>query len=227
MDGDANFMTPIANTRTLPEPLDDTAAQAPRRLAVDADVQARTEARWARRVAATASPDDLTTIRDELPDDLNPTEFVGAYQFPDNSRRRIPGAIYLVLGRAVPGRLHDCADVADRQRRVVLGRGIARRRRRLISITSGWRMHVDEKEALVEAQQAIGFPVGHASAQQVWHGIRSRPTWRVLCYSAEEPPQRRGLVLVDAVDGRVDPAPRRGQPRSIGDRRRPTRDGID
>ena len=58
----------------------------------------------------------------------------------------------------------------------------------VIGITSGWRMNVDEKQALVEAQQAIGFPVGHASAQQVWHGLRSRPTWRVLCYSTEEPP---------------------------------------
>ena len=57
--------------------------------------------------------------------------------------------------------------------------------------------------AAAPIQQAIGFPVGHASAQQVWHGVRSRPTWRVLCYSAEEPPQRRGLVLVDAVDGTV------------------------
>jgi hypothetical protein len=72
-----------------------------------------------------------------------------------------------------------------------------------ISYTSGWRMHVDEKEALVKAQQALGFPVGHASAQQVWRGIRSRPTWRVLCYSTEDPPERRGLVLVDAVDGEV------------------------
>jgi hypothetical protein len=25
----------------------------------------------------------------------------------------------------------------------------------------------------------------------------------VLCYSSEEPPVKRGLVLVDAVDGRV------------------------
>jgi hypothetical protein len=64
-------------------------------------------------------------------------------------------------------------------------------------------MHVDEKEALVAAQQAVGFPVGHASAQQVWRGLRSRPTWRVLCYSAEDPPERRGLVLVDAIDGAV------------------------
>ena len=64
-------------------------------------------------------------------------------------------------------------------------------------------MRIDEKQALVAAQQAIDFPVGHASAQQVWHGLRSRPTWRVLCYSADDPPTRRGLVLVDAVDGHV------------------------
>jgi len=37
----------------------------------------------------------------------------------------------------------------------------------------------------------------------VWRGLRSRPTWRVLCYSAEEPPRERGLVLVDAVDGSI------------------------
>jgi hypothetical protein len=64
-------------------------------------------------------------------------------------------------------------------------------------------MNVDEKQALVAAQGAVGFAVGHASAQQVWRGVRSRPTWRVLVYSAEDPPQRRGLVLVDAVDGSV------------------------
>ncbi len=73
----------------------------------------------------------------------------------------------------------------------------------VLSYTSGWRMQIDEKEALVAAQRAVGFPVGHASAQQVWRGLRSRPTWRVLVYSAEDPPQRRGLVLVDAVDGTV------------------------
>ena len=67
----------------------------------------------------------------------------------------------------------------------------------VFSFTSGWRMAIDEQQALVVAQGAVGFAVGHASAQQVWHGVRSRPTWRVLVYSAEEPPRRRGLVLVD------------------------------
>jgi hypothetical protein len=72
-----------------------------------------------------------------------------------------------------------------------------------ISITSGWRMQIDEKDALVAATRAAGFPVGHASAQLAWRGLRSRPTWRILCYSSEEPPKRRAFVLVDAIDGRT------------------------
>ena len=36
-------------------------------------------------------------LRDEHPADLDHAAFVGAYQFPDNSRRRIPGTISLVL----------------------------------------------------------------------------------------------------------------------------------
>ena len=64
-------------------------------------------------------------------------------------------------------------------------------------------MTVDEKDALERATRAVGFAVGHASAQQVWRGVRSRPTWRMFCYSSEDPPMRRGLVLIDAIDGRV------------------------
>jgi len=70
-------------------------------------------------------------------------------------------------------------------------------------LSAAWRMKVNERDALVRATQAVGFAVGHASAQQVWRGVRSRPTWRVFCYSGEEPPLQRGLVLVDAVDGRI------------------------
>jgi len=148
--------------------------------------------------------DEHTEIRDELPEDLDASEWVGPYQFPDNSRRRVPGIIYIVLALAClvmwlttrndsPVLINDGMLFAA----ILLGSfGI-------FCITSGWRMQVDEKQALVAATRAVGFPVGHASAQQVWHGLRSRPTWRVLCYSVENPPRQRGLVLVDAVDGHV------------------------
>jgi hypothetical protein len=142
-------------------------------------------------------------IRDTLPEDLDVSGFVGPYQFPDNSRRRYPGVIYLVIAAA-------CVIVwiARRDGGVLVNSGFLVAAALLtaagiISITSGWRMHVDEKDALVAATRAAGFPVGHASAQLAWRGLRSRPTWRILCYSAEEPPKRRAFVLVDAIDGRT------------------------
>ena len=37
---------------------------------------------------------DTEDLRDSLPDDLNASEYVGPYQFPDNSRRRRPAYLY-------------------------------------------------------------------------------------------------------------------------------------
>ena len=143
-------------------------------------------------------------LRDELPDDLNAAGYVGPYRFPDNSRRRIPGYMYLALA----GLCLVLWLVRRSQAPVFVDRGMVLSAgllgfAGLVSLTSGWRMKIDEKQALVVATRAVGFPVGHASAQQVWRGLRARPTWRVLCYSTEEPPRRRGFVLVDAVDGRM------------------------
>lgn len=156
---------------------------------------------------STARQDDLIDdgeIRDALPDDLNASEFVGPYLFPDNSRRRIPGAIYLGLAViALVLWLMSRSDGAVLINKGMLFSAILLGAFGIISVTSGWRMQVDEKQALVAATGAVGFAVGHASAQQVWRGLRSRPTWRVLCYSSENPPRQRGLVLVDAVDGTV------------------------
>lgn len=142
-------------------------------------------------------------LRDELPEDLNAVDFAGEYRFPDNSRRRIPGVIYVVLGLGCLGLFAARGDGGVFVNSGFLLAGIVLLVVGGISITSGWRMTIDETQALVAAGDAVGFAVGHASAQQVWRGLRSRPTWRVLCYSAEDPPRRRGLVLVDAVDGRV------------------------
>jgi len=157
----------------------------------------------ARHDEVTVAAGEVADVRDELPEDLDASAYVGPYMFPDNSRRRRPAVIYAVIAVLCVG-----AWVAFRDGAVLVNSGLLWAALvlglvALVSFTSGWRMHVDEKEALVVAQGAVGFAVGHASAQQVWRGVRSRPTWRVLVYSAEEPPRRRGLVLVDAVDGRV------------------------
>ena len=147
---------------------------------------------------------DTEDVGDTLPDDLNASEYVGPYQFPDNSRRRRPAYLYFAIAAA-------CLllwFVRQAHHPVLVNRGMVWAAALLgtmglLSLTSSWRMHVDEKQALVAAQGAIGFAVGHASAQQVWRGVRSRPTWRVLVYSSESPPRQRSLVLVDAIDGRV------------------------
>lgn len=142
-------------------------------------------------------------IRDQLPSDLDVSAFVGPYQFPDNSRRRIPG--YLYLGIAALSLLLWL--ISDQSSGLVndgfLVFAIALAAFAVFVLTSSWKMTINERDALVHASRAVEFAVGHASAQQVWRGVRSRPTWRVFCYSAQEPPTHRGLVLVDAVDGEI------------------------
>ena len=149
------------------------------------------------------SPSNANEFRDQLPADLNASEPVGVYKFPDNSRRRIPGIMYLTAGLAVVALVTLLGDSGPFVNRGLLLGGDLLALFGALSISSGWRMTIDEQEALEAAGAAVGFAVGHASAQQVWRGVRSRPTWRVLCYSNEDPPTRRGLVLVDAVHGNV------------------------
>lgn len=143
-------------------------------------------------------------IRDQLPDDLDISEFVGPYVFPNNNRRRVPGYLYLLIGV-----VSVAAWVLTRNDQPVLinfgtlAGGIALILIGLYHQVAGWNLDVDERDALVAATERVGFPVGHASAQLGWRGLRSRPTWRILVYSAENPPAHRGLVLVDGVDGEI------------------------
>lgn len=140
---------------------------------------------------------------DVLPLDLNAVDNRLPFKYPDNSRRRIPGSIYAIIGVVVTVVGFVLRDDAVLVNDGLVAGGVVLVLIGLFSVSSGWRMTVDEQEALALAGPAVNFTIGHASAQQVWRGLRSRPTWRVLCYSDEEPPRQRGLVLVDAVAGRV------------------------
>ncbi|MEY2995856.1 MAG: hypothetical protein RLZZ39_681 [Actinomycetota bacterium] len=140
---------------------------------------------------------------DELPEDLVPDLAVRAEGFPDNSRRRVPGLIYLVVGVAAAIVSASTSETSILSNAGLTLGGVVLALVGLYSLSSGWRMKLDEHDALGRAGTAVGFTIGHASAQQVWRGVRSRPTWRVLCYSDEDPPRQRGLVLVDAIDGQV------------------------
>jgi hypothetical protein len=134
---------------------------------------------------------------DALPEDLDVTAYVGPYVFPDIRRRRIAAACYLVLGAGALAVGIGAANSGLVLAAVILGVIAA------YHFVTGWHLAVDQTEALAVASRTVGFPVGHASAQLGWRGLLSRPAWRILVYSADEPPSIRGLVELDAVDGHV------------------------
>lgn len=135
--------------------------------------------------------------RDELPADLDVTGYVGPYLFPTMRRRRIPATMYLVLAVLCLGGYALSSNGGLLAAAVVLVLIAA------YHFASAWPLEVDQTEALLIASRTVGFAVGHSSAQLAWHGLRARPVWRILLYSADEPPTMRGLVQIDAVAGTV------------------------
>lgn len=140
---------------------------------------------------------------DELPEDLDLSGFVGPYTFPNNNRRRVPAVLYVLFGIGCISLYLGRAEESPMVNVGVLAAGVGLVLFGLYGLMAGRTMRVDESDALVTASVRAGFPVGHAAAQMVWRGWSSRPTWRILLYSAENPPSRRGIVLVDGIDGEV------------------------
>ena len=138
-----------------------------------------------------------TEPKDELPKDLDVTQYVGPYIFPNITRRRIPGAMHVGLALLCFGGFMYSGNGGLLAAAIILGLIAA------YHFAAAWELAVDQTQALVVATRTVGFPVGHASAQLTWRGLRSRPVWRILLYSADEPPSMRGLVELDAVDGHV------------------------
>jgi hypothetical protein len=157
--------------------------------------------------AASAAPAEVVSdeeVTDSLPEDLDVSGFVGPYVFPNNNRRRVPGYLYLAIAAGCVALWFAGRGGED----TIVNEGLLWAAAALIAagaycLISGFDLDVDEQDALVIATRTVGFPVGHASAQMGWRGIRSRPTWRILCYSSENPPEKRALVLIDGVDGEV------------------------
>lgn len=130
---------------------------------------------------------DRIAIEEELDSNVE-----GEFRFPSPSRRRIAGWIYLVAavvcGVTFPGGWLVASGLV-----LLAGWHFA----------SAWPLNIDEHEAMTTAAAAMDFPIGHSSASIRFTGWRSRPRWSVVMYSATEPPDRRGLVVVDAVDGTI------------------------
>lgn len=121
---------------------------------------------------------------------------VGPFRFPEPTRRRIAGWVFVVAAVTTM---------------VLIDGGwlpaIGLFALAAWNFASAWPLSVDESRALSIAGAAVDFPVGHASAAVTFRGFRSRPRWSVVLYSAEEPPDQRALVVVDAVSGDVAETP--------------------
>ena len=140
---------------------------------------------------------------DELPEDLDLSEFVGPHTFPNNNRRRIPAAIYLLMGAGCIALYLTKVETSPLVNAGTLWAGSGLVAFALYGMVAGRTLAVEESDALVTATSQVGFPVGHAAAQMAWRGWLSRPTWRILLYSDENPPSKRGIVLVDGISGDV------------------------
>jgi hypothetical protein len=143
------------------------------------------------------SGDVTPTDGDVLPEELDVTAYVGPYMFPSTRRRRIAATMYAVVAVLCFGGwlLSDNGGL--------LAAGIFLALVAVYHFAAAWPLNIDQTEALLVASRTVGFAVGHASAQLAWRGLRARPAWRILLYSADEPPTMRGLVELDGVDGHV------------------------
>ena len=134
---------------------------------------------------------DQISIEEELDSNIQ-----GEYRFPPPSRRRIAGWVYLaaavVAGLAFEGGWWVSVGF------VLLAAW---------QFSSSWPLEVDENDAMTKAAAVVDFPIGHASASVRFTGWRSRPRWSVVMYAAAEPPDRRALVVVDAVSGEIVETP--------------------
>jgi hypothetical protein len=134
--------------------------------------------------------------REAVPEDLDAAQRQ-PYAIPSTRRRRTAGWVHLasaalvvvlVATGAAPALLAGAA--------ILAGLGVW-------CLASAWRIAVLDPAALDTAGREVSFTVGHASAAVSFDGWRARPVWNVLVFSADEPPTRRALVRVDAVDGHV------------------------
>jgi hypothetical protein len=139
----------------------------------------------------------LDDHRDALPEDLNLDEYVGVTTFPDPGRRRVVGYFWLAaaLGAAAVGATAGTDGVLVNRGLVFFAVGAALIG--LYHVVAGTGLSIRDADALAIASHHVGFPIGHASAQLGFQGLLSRPTWRILLSSAENPPKKRGIVLID------------------------------
>jgi hypothetical protein len=129
-----------------------------------------------------------------VPDDLDSAER-GPYRFPNPIRRRNAACFY--FGAAVVAALGVALGLPTGMLGLAAG---------LIAIGfihrgAAWNLAIEQGQALESAATHVPFAVGHASAAVAFVGLRAKPIWHVIVYSAVEPPDQRALVRLDATTG--------------------------
>ena len=129
-----------------------------------------------------------------VPEDLD-SAVLGPYRFPSPVRRRTAALVYVAA--AILSALGALAGLAS-------GLWVISAALLVVAFLhdrSAWPLVIEQEEALTTAAALVPFAVGHASAALGFVGLRSRPVWNVILYSAEEPPDRRALVRLHATTG--------------------------
>lgn len=129
-----------------------------------------------------------------VPDDLDSGR-PGPYRFPSPARRLIGARIYLAAGSLAA--LGALANLGTGLWVIALGLAAMS----YVHYRTAWSPAIRQEQALHMAAILSPFPVGHASAALGFVGLRSRPVWNLVLYSAEDPPRSRALVRLDAVSG--------------------------
>jgi len=139
-------------------------------------------------------PDEVARS-EAVPGDLDATQRE-PYSIPSTRRRNAAAIVYAVaaLGAASGAIVGDSGLWFAAG--LLIGLAVWHR-------LAAWRIDVLDPKALEIANREVPLAVGHASAAVGFDGWRARPIWNVLVFSADDPPSQRGLIRVDAVDGRV------------------------
>lgn len=138
-----------------------------------------------------------TESKDELPQDLDVTKYVGPYQFPSPTKRKTAAMSITVVAIIcmIFGILASNISMIGGSAAMLI---IA-----LIFFIASWPLKVNDLDALTKAAAQAPFPVGHASAQLCFTGWTSKPLWRVVIFSSDDPPSQRGMVEIDAMSANI------------------------
>ncbi|HVW34482.1 MAG TPA: hypothetical protein VHL53_18255, partial [Acidimicrobiia bacterium] len=100
---------------------------------------------------------------EDLPEELDIT-IARPYQVPDNRKRRIAAGCYVFVAAVCAAGAVSSGNGGLLAAAVFLALAAA------YHFAAAWPLRVDDTSALASSAAAVGFPVGHASAQLAWRG---------------------------------------------------------